>query len=153
MSPEDHAHGKRAARDALIVTALGSGLSYTEAAEAAGVSRVTVARRMRDVEFRAEVAAERDRVTDELRGRLLAAGPTAITTLGELAEGARTEAVRLGAARALLELALRHRPGADAPTRAEFRGALREVMGLALGRMEDGAATGFLEDVAMLSRH
>jgi hypothetical protein len=52
-------------RDELLETALGEGLSYSKAAEAAGCSRSTVERRMRNAEFRARVVSARQVRADE----------------------------------------------------------------------------------------
>lgn len=97
--------------DALIVAALATGSSYSEAAEHADVSRSTVARRMRDPEFRGLVEQERGLVIERTRSLLADAAPAAAGTLIGLADTANSETVRLGAARSVVELALSRRPG------------------------------------------
>jgi hypothetical protein len=108
-------NGGRGGRDGVLVSALGSGLSYAGAAKAVGLSKSTVARRMADPEFRAQVVEEREAHLDAARRALAAAAPNAIAVLTELSRRALSEPVRLGAARTVADLALgqrqRVRPG------------------------------------------
>jgi AraC-like DNA-binding protein len=106
--------------DTLIVHALANGASYKEAAEQTGVSRSTVARRMKDDEFRALVDAERDLVINQTRDLLAQASPGAADTMIALAATAASETVRLAAARAVVELALSRRPGLAWMDASEF---------------------------------
>jgi hypothetical protein len=101
--------GKRGAREELLVVALGCGQSYAAAAKTAGVSKSTVARRMAEPGFLARVVHEREAHVDAARRALAAAAPEAISVLSELARGAGSEPVRLGAARMLAALAVEHR--------------------------------------------
>src|SRR5919201_6889371 len=94
-------NGARRARDALLVAALAAGESYSRAAKTADVSKATVARRMEERAFRAQVTEEREANVEAARRRLAASGPDAISVLAELCRGASSEIVRLGAARTL----------------------------------------------------
>lgn len=93
--PESEAARRRAAQDELLVEALASGRSYAQASIAAGVSERTIARRMSDPTFAAEVARRRSAWTAEMVGQLTAMGPEALQVLREvLAEGSITEKLR-----------------------------------------------------------
>src|SRR3954466_785441 len=93
-------------RDDLIIAALAVGLSYEQAAGKAGCSARTVRRRMEDCEFRAAVVENRRVEVDRMRASLVGAAPAAIETLRALAASARSESVRLGAARAIVTTTL-----------------------------------------------
>ena len=86
------------------MAALVSGLSYAEAGDIAGCSKSTVARRMRRPEFRGTVEEGRREFADMLSGRLLQAQPAAVTVLADLMATAISEADRIRAARALLQI-------------------------------------------------
>ena len=107
-----NANGKRD-RDELVVAALASGSSYDEAAKAAGLSRSTVARRMREWDFRARVIEERERVVETVRGKLASTAPAAAEVIASLAASADSETVRLSAASRILDYSLRRRAGFD----------------------------------------
>jgi hypothetical protein len=81
-----------------------SGLSYAEAGDIVGCSKSTVARRMRQPEFRGAVEEGRREFADMLSGRLLQAQPAAVTVLAELMATATSEGDRIRAARALLQI-------------------------------------------------
>lgn len=98
-------HLKRISDEA-IVAALAGGASYADAAAAAGVSSRTVRRRMEEAEFRNEVIAARRERVDRIRAKLAASGETGVAVLAQLAESASSETVKLGAARALVQMAL-----------------------------------------------
>jgi hypothetical protein len=101
-------HGRKDI-DGLVVAALVSGATYEQAANFAGCSKSTVRRRMSDPEFRSDVSDARREMIEVLRGRLLRAAPSAIETLEELAAGATSEAVRLGAAKTIVSSATESR--------------------------------------------
>jgi hypothetical protein len=105
-------HGRRDV-DVLLASALATGATYEEAGRIAGVSKSTVKRRMGEEAFRQRVAQERVELIDTLRGRLLAAAPQAVATLRELSASGQSDSVRLGAARAVLDLSLGRRRGFD----------------------------------------
>ena len=153
MTPRD-TNGGRSRSDELIVAAVASGASFTEASAAAGVSRSTVARRMRDPEFRAEVIKARAEVVEAVKGRLLHAAPAAIRTLEEVgASGSAPPAARVAAAKVVLEHAVGRRSPLDleSATAGDFHAALRAVVGLALERLPEDSHLAFIEDVRRLA--
>jgi Homeodomain-like domain len=92
------------------VLALARGLSKADAAAAAGVGERTVYRWLDDDAFRAQVTRERGRLIERAVGRLADQAAAAADVLGELAANVDTPpAVRVSAARALLEQAARLR--------------------------------------------
>ena len=64
----------------------------------------TVYRRLQEASFRQQVQAIRTEMLQRVAGMLTAAGLAAIKTLTKLQDGAASESVRLGAARAIIEL-------------------------------------------------
>ena len=96
------APGRKSA-DQAIVVALAGGRTIAHVAKAAGVGETTVYRRLRDPEFRRRVNEARAAFTDRALGRLSAASTAAVRTLRQLLN-AKSEAVRLAAARSILEL-------------------------------------------------
>ncbi len=96
----------------IAVLAIARGSSQTEAASSAGVHRSTVHRWMQSAEFRDRVADARRGIlaqaTSKLGDRIL----TAIDTLASLLES-ESEAVKLGAARALVTALLPLRQSVD----------------------------------------
>ncbi len=94
--------------DDLIVAALLSGASYAVAADAAGVSKSTVQRRMREPEFRIRLTAERSETLRRVRDQLGLAAADAVPLLAALMnDPGESGAVRTRAARSLLDLAQR----------------------------------------------
>lgn len=90
--------------------ALAAGSTPTEAAKRAGVSRRTAYRRLEDPRFRDQITQERDTLVRTALGRLSDASLDATDTLRELATGTQTPpAVRVSAARAILDIGLRLR--------------------------------------------
>jgi len=89
--------------DAGLITALAGGRTIRDAARTSGVSEATVYRRLEDPAFRQRVAEARGKLVDNALGQLADASTQAVATLRALlaAEG---ESVRLGSARAILEL-------------------------------------------------
>ena len=92
--------------DAQLVIALASGKTWSEAAGIAGVSEATVARRMREPEFRAELLEARARMVERSVGLLAAATADAATTLRRLLSNPQ-DSVALAAARCILEQTIR----------------------------------------------
>ena len=106
----DHGgHRGRAGADAALVTALAVGATVEQAAERAGVSARTVHRRLADAEFARRVDDARAELLGRAMARLSATATAAVTTLAALLEADVPPAVRLGAARSILDLALRWR--------------------------------------------
>jgi hypothetical protein len=93
--------------------ALACGATVESAARTAGVSERTAFRRREDPEFRRRL--ERLRLDMAQRGAamLTAAAMEAVKTLVDLLQSSKPAAARLGAARAILELGVRHREAAE----------------------------------------
>jgi hypothetical protein len=89
--------------DQALALALAAGRSPADAAKAVQVSERTVYRRLQDVTFVRHVAQFRTRMVGQTVGRLSKAGTLAVRVLCTLARKATSEAVRLSAARSLLE--------------------------------------------------
>src|SRR5262245_4600726 len=90
--------------------ALAKGCSETEAARESGAGERTISTwKATDPACRARVQALRAEMTSRALGRLVEGMASAADTLGYLSRKAKSEQVRLGAARALLELALKVR--------------------------------------------
>jgi hypothetical protein len=102
-------HRGRAGADAALVTALAVGATAEQAAERAGVSARTVHRRLADAEFKRRVDDARAELLGRAMARLSAATTEAVTTLVLLLKADVPPAVRLGAARSILDTALRWR--------------------------------------------
>lgn len=83
--------------------ALACGGTVEASAKAAGVSEATVYRRLAEPGFRRRVDEARDDMVSRAVARIGAASTLAADTLRELLK-ARSETVKLGAARAILEL-------------------------------------------------
>ena len=83
--------------------ALAGGRTIAQAAQSARVGQTTVYRRLRDPEFRRRVNEARAAFTERALGRLSAASTAAVRTLRQLLK-AKSDAVRLAAARTILEL-------------------------------------------------
>jgi hypothetical protein len=100
------AGGDRRSADTLLVAALASGQPILEAARTAGISERTAYRRLQDARFRREVADARAGLLAQAVGQLADATTAAVSTLRALLD-AEAETVRLGAARSILDTALR----------------------------------------------
>ena len=117
--------GRRNADQALLVT-LACGATVESAAHNAGVSQATVYRRLQDPEFQKRVQQIRSDMVQRTAGMLTAASMEAVKTLLELQKTPVPAAVRLGAARSVIEL------GTKLRETAEFEGrlaALEQQMG------------------------
>ena len=93
-------------RDDALLLALASGQSVRDAARTAGVSERTAFRRVAAPDFRQAVGRARGELLARAVGRLADAATTAADTLTALL-AAEAESVRLAAARAILDGALR----------------------------------------------
>ena len=89
--------------DLVLVLALASGLTNRQAAERAGISERTVARRLADPEFQRQISEAKAATLSQTVAQLTAAGLAAVTTLVRLLD-ADSESAQLGAARSILEL-------------------------------------------------
>jgi hypothetical protein len=95
--------GKIACDDALALH-LASGVSVPKAAERAGVSERTAYRRLEDPAFRLRVDRLRTEAVGQTVGKLSAAGEEAVDALVLILKHGQPHAVKLGAARAILQL-------------------------------------------------
>lgn len=97
--------GSRGQADQVLLVALACGATIEAAAQKAGISQATVYRRLRDPEFKKRIQQAQSDMVKRTSGTLTAAGMEAIKTLLGLLQSSTTPAsVRLGAARAVLEL-------------------------------------------------
>jgi len=104
--------GRKNADEALLL-ALVCGMTVENAADRAGVSRRTATRRLADAEFcRRKRQMQADMVQRTL-GMLTAGGIESAKTLLTLQQPAAPPAVRLGAARSVLELGIKIREVTD----------------------------------------
>jgi hypothetical protein len=106
------AHRGRKNADAALALALASGLTAGDAAERAGVAPRTAYRRLADAAFRAHVAELRAEMVGRALGKMADGMAEAADILRQLLR-AEKESVRLGAARALLELTVRLRESVE----------------------------------------
>jgi hypothetical protein len=129
--------GRRNADDVLLL-ALACGATMDAAAQKAGVSKATVKRRMQDPEFRRQLQEVRSDMVKRAAGTLTAASTEAIKTLLSLQQATIQNAVRLGAARSILEIGIKMREVADMDERLT---ALEQQMA-ANNQSQRGRATG-----------
>ena len=102
----------RSRADAALVAALAGGSTVEDAAATASVGVATVYRRLKEADFRKWVDDARAELIAVAVARLGAASTKAVATLDGLL-AADSEAVRLGAARAILDAALKWREHED----------------------------------------
>jgi len=96
----------------MFALAIASGTSLREAARSAGISESTAYRRLKDPAFSRRVSEIRTSFLSEAVGRLSEAANEAVSTLKALLT-ARSESVRLSAARTILELGPKLREQAE----------------------------------------
>jgi hypothetical protein len=114
--------------DDVLILALAAGGNAAASAAHAGLSERTVRRRLADATFRARVDEARAELVGRAVGRLAAVGQLAADTLKELIGKTSPPAVRLGAARAVLEHMFRgNEVGTLAREVAELKRLLQEV--------------------------
>jgi hypothetical protein len=104
--------GRRNADDVLLMT-LACGATVEAAAQKASVSRATVLRRLREPKFQQRLQEFRSDMVTRAAGTLTAASTEAIKTLLALQQPTIPHAVRLGAARSILEIGIKMREVAD----------------------------------------
>jgi hypothetical protein len=107
------AHRGRQGADEVLLQALACGASVEAASRAAGVSARTAHRRLADAGFHARVRQARADMVHRTAGTMTAAATEAVRTLLELLKAPAPAAVRLGAARAVLEIGLKVRELVD----------------------------------------
>lgn len=105
--------GRKRKSDLGLILALACGASPESAAQKTGLSLRTVYRRLKDPSFQQQVSEVRADMVRRSAGLLTAAGLSAIKTFTLLLESAKSEAVRLGAARAVIELGQKLRDTTD----------------------------------------
>jgi hypothetical protein len=119
--------GRRKA-DHQLLAALACGATVESAARQAGVSESTAYRRLADPIFCQQLQATRADMIQRTAGALTAAATEAVRTLLELQKAAAPPAVRLGAARSVLEIGIKMREAADLEERLS---ALEQQLGVA----------------------
>jgi hypothetical protein len=92
-----------------LILALACGATVEGAARQCQVSESTVYRRLRDPAFQAQVREARSEMVKRAAGMLTAAAGESVRTLLSLQKDSTPPAVRLGAARAVLELGIKVR--------------------------------------------
>lgn len=102
--------------DALLV-ALACGATVENAARQCDLSERTIYRRLGEPDFKRRLQGVRGDMVSRAAGMLTAAGMESVRTLLELQKPGQTAAIRLGAARAILELGLKFREVVDLETR------------------------------------
>lgn len=126
------AHRKK--NDDALVLALACGATVEAAARQCGLSERTVYTRLKDVAFQKQVKLVRSDMVRRSAGLLSAAAGQAVQTLLELMRSPSPPTVRLGAAKAVLEIGLKVRELAE--LEAEVRELEAKVD--ALGPPADG---------------
>jgi hypothetical protein len=120
----------RAKEGETLILALACGATVEAAARQCQLSERTVYRRLKDRTFRNRVQEARAEMVKRSAGMLTAAAGESVRTLLALQKESAPPAVRLGAARAVLELGIKVRELADLETRLA---ALEEQAGLTGG--------------------
>jgi hypothetical protein len=106
------AYGGRKKADEALAAALAAGQTFRAAATAAGIAERTAARRWADAGFRQRVAELQREMVGRCLGRMADGMAEAADTLRQLLK-AESESVRLGAARALVELGVKIRDAVE----------------------------------------
>ncbi|HYH64254.1 MAG TPA: hypothetical protein VD866_06110 [Urbifossiella sp.] len=122
------ADNKPPRRDDALALSLACGATVEAAARQAGVSDRTVYRRLRDPDFQKRIKEARTDLMRRSAGLLSAASGEAVRTLLALMKDSAPPAVRLGAAKAVLELGIKVRELAE--LEAEVRALEQEIKAL-----------------------
>jgi hypothetical protein len=109
-------NGRRNADESLLM-ALACGATVDNAARQAGISKRTAYRRLADPAFGRRLQQMRGDMVSRTSGTLTAAAGEAVRTLLELLKNLTSSSVRLGAARAVLELGMKLREAAELEAR------------------------------------
>lgn len=104
--------------DAALLLALAAGQTVRDAAQLAGVSEKTAARRLADPAFRRRMAALRAEMVARALGRMAEGMADAADTLRRLLT-ADADTIKLGAARSLLELGSKLRESVELEERLQ----------------------------------
>ncbi len=110
-------HGGRRNADERLLALLACGVTVEAAAQQSGVSPATVYRRLTDRNFRRRLQGVRADFVRRTAGTLTAAATEAVRTLLELLKPAAPPPVRLGAAKAVLEIGVKLREIAEVEER------------------------------------
>ena len=113
--------------DALLL-ALACGASVEAAAKQCGITDRTIYRRLKDTAFKARLQAVRSDMVGRSAGLLTAAASEAVRTLLALQKDSAPPAVRLGAARAVLEVGMKLREVVDLQNRMDELEELVETL-------------------------
>jgi hypothetical protein len=97
----------------VLLLALACGATLEGAGRQAGVSESTVRRRVKEPDFQRRLQALRADMVQRTSGALTAAGTESVRTLLDLQKPVSPAAVRLGAAKAVLELGMKVRETAE----------------------------------------
>jgi hypothetical protein len=108
---------KKQRPDQRLLLVLACGATVESAARQCGISESTVYRRLADPEFCAHIQALRAEMVRRTAATLTAAGSESVKTLLALQQPSVPAAVRLGAARAVLEIGVKLREAADTDQR------------------------------------
>ena len=112
MSANGTGNRSRAQADDLLIAALATGQTNENAAAAAGVSARTVNRRLAEPAFKRRIQSLRGELIARALGRVSDGIAAAVDVMRALL-GAESEAVRLGAARSLIDACLKLRESVD----------------------------------------
>lgn len=120
MTPDDPPRRRaRGTKDDQFLMALACGATVDAAAAKAGLSRRTAYRRLRDPGFRRRLRKMRDEMIERAAGMLGAASLEAVKTLLGLMDAKQPPQVRLGAARAVVDLAMKVRDAEEIQDRLQ----------------------------------
>ncbi len=148
--------------DVMFLTALAGGKTLTEAAIVAGISERTASRRMGDPAFCAELKRVQSETISQATVILGEAATEAVMTLRELLKS-KSESVRLGAARAIVNLYLKAVDTGEIVTRGQIknlgtgliqavgRGVRREFALAGLADKADSALEQIITDAKRMS--
>jgi hypothetical protein len=106
-------HGGRKNADEALLLSLACGATVESAAAKAGVTPRTVHRRLNDPAFQKRLREVKDEMLKRTASMMTALGGEAVKTLSSLQERSTPPSVRLGAARAIIELGVRLRESAE----------------------------------------
>ncbi len=112
-------HDGRHSADDRLVMLLASGTSVRAAASQCEVGETTVWRRLRDPEFVSQLNAARSQLWSDALARLTCTATKAADRLAHLIDHAETDAVKLAAAKAVVELGCRLRDAVEFESRLQ----------------------------------